>query len=114
MTPCRRSAAPGEGSEQLEFERPDNKPFPKRAQPFADNRASCFGCHQYPGIYSFNSFHGDFPFTVRKRFENGGDGKNVVRPHALAPLPVEEVERAAIKWRESQPARKALRKLWAE
>jgi hypothetical protein len=91
-----------------------NDPFPERSQPFKNNRASCLGCHQYPGVYSFNSFHGDFPFTVGRPLTNGRDGEYVPKSHSLAPMPVEKVEQAAVRWNEEQPAWKALRKLLPE
>jgi hypothetical protein len=88
--------------------------FPERSQPFQNNRASCFGCHQYPGVYSFNSFHGDFPFTVARKLKDGRDGHYVPRSHSLAPMPVKKVEQAAVKWKQEQPGWKALRKLLPE
>jgi hypothetical protein len=89
-------------------------PFPERSQPFKNNRASCFGCHQYPGVYSFNSFHGDFPFTVSRKLEGGRDGDYIPKSYSLAPMPMEKVERAALKWKEEQPGWKALRGLLPE
>jgi hypothetical protein len=97
--------------DEFENQTSTSAPFPERSQPFKNNRASCFGCHQYPGVYSFNSFHGDFPFTVRRELKEGRDGRYVPESHSLAAMPVEEVERLAVKWREEQPAWKALRKL---
>jgi hypothetical protein len=89
-------------------------PFPDRAQPFPNNRASCFGCHQYPGVYGFNSFHGDFPFTVSRVLKDGRDGSYVPRARPLAPMTVDQVERAAVQWKEAQPGWNALRKLAPE
>jgi hypothetical protein len=89
-------------------------PFPERSLPFKNNRASCIGCHQYPGVYSFNSFHQDFPFTVGRGLNGGRDGDYVPRSHSLAPMGMEKVERAAVRWNQEQPAWKALRKLLPE
>jgi hypothetical protein len=96
-----------------EFENRTRKsaPFPERSQPFKNNRASCLGCHQFPGVYSFNSFHGDFPFTVRRKLTNDRNRRYVPQSHALVSMPVEQVERMAVKWKEEQLAWKALRKL---
>jgi hypothetical protein len=89
-------------------------PFPERSQPFKNNRASCFGCHQFPGVYGFNSFHEDFPFAVSRDLRKPGVGGYVPKSHSLVPLSVEQVERAAVKWKEEQPGWAALRKLIAD
>jgi hypothetical protein len=91
-----------------------SRPFPERSQPFKNNRASCVGCHPYPGVYSFNSFHGDFPFTVSRQLNDEGKGGYVPKSHPLAAMSVEKVEQAAVKWKEEQPGWKALRKLLPE
>jgi hypothetical protein len=92
-------------------QRSTSAPFPERGQPFKHNRDSCLGCHQYPGVYGFNSFHGDFPFNVSRDLRGEGRGGRVPRPHALAPMPVGQVERAAVKWKEGRPGWEAIRKL---
>ncbi len=99
--------------DEFEYERSPARrpaPFPERGQPFRNNRASCLGCHRYPGVYGFNSFHGDFPFTVSRKLKDGRDGEYVPKAHSLAAMPLEQVERAAVKWKEGQPAWKVLRK----
>jgi hypothetical protein len=88
--------------------------FPEGVQTFIKNRTSCLPCHRFPGVYSFNSFHGDFPFTVGRELKDGRDGNYVPKSHSLAPMPVEKVERAAVKWKQEQPAWKALKKLLQE
>lgn len=90
------------------------RPFPERSQLFANNRASCFGCHQYPGVYSFNSFHADFPFTVSRDLNNEGPGGYQPKAHALAATSVETVEQAALKWQAERRTWKALRSVWPE
>jgi hypothetical protein len=100
--------------DEFEDQTRNSTPFPERSQPFKNSRASCFGCHQYSGVYGFNSFHGDFPFTVRRKLTDGRDGDYVPKSHSLAPLPVEKAERAAVKWKEEQPTWEALRKLLPE
>lgn len=84
--------------------------FPERSQPFENNRASCFGCHQLPGVYSFNSFHTTFSTSARRdaKEEEGGF---VPKSHALVATTIPKVEEAAVKWREDRPAWKALQKL---
>ena len=88
-----------------------SRPFPERGQPFKDNRASCSGYHRYPGVYSFNSFHGDFPFTVGRKLTDGRDGDYVPKSHVLVATSVENVEQAAVKWKDERPGRKDLRAL---
>jgi hypothetical protein len=96
--------------------RPANtsRSFPGRRQPFKNSRASCVGCHPYPGVYSFNSFHGDFPFTVSRQLNDQGKSGYVPKSYPLAAMSVEKVERAAVKWKEEQPGWKALRQLLHE
>lgn len=88
--------------------------FPERSWPFKNNRASCLGCHPYPGIYGFNSFHDDFPFGVSRKPADVREGRNASASLALGPMPLEKVERAAVNWKEEQQAWKTLRKLMAE
>lgn len=86
-------------------------PFPRRSQPFENNRASCIGCHRLPGVYSFNSLQ-DFHFaSIRSRRDEDGEGP---KPPSLIAMTVEEVEQAAIKWKEAQPGWVELRKLLPE
>jgi len=93
-----------------EFDAPLNKdrPFPQRAQPFASNRASCVGCHSFPGVAGFNSIDA-FAFGSM-RIPKADDGLELKRP-TLVEMPVEKVEKAAIEWKQAQPGWKALRKL---
>ena len=96
-----------------EFEQPldNDRPFPQRALPFANNRASCVVCHSAPGVYGFNSIQG-FAFGLPGVVRNE-DG-NELKRHALAAMTVEKVEKAAVKWKEGQPGWAALRKLLPE
>jgi hypothetical protein len=66
-------------------------PFPQRSQPFENNRASCAVCHQLPGVYGFNSLQ-DFRAGINR------DGDQP-KPYPLAAMKVDDVERAAIKWK---------------
>jgi hypothetical protein len=66
-------------------------PFPQRSQPFENNRASCAICHPLPGVYGFNSLQ-DF----RARIARDGDK---LKPYPLAAMKVDDVEKAAIKWK---------------
>ena len=90
-----------------EFEQPANKdrPFPQRALPFINNRASCVACHSAPGVYGFNSIQG-FAFGLPGTVRNGDE----VKRHVLAPMTLVKVEQATIKWKELQPHWIALRK----
>jgi len=72
--------------------------FPERSQPFETNRASCGSCHNYPGVYSFNSVP---EFAFGGPFRPAGS-TSVKRP--LIATTVSAVERQAIKWKEEQPA----------
>lgn len=94
-----------------EFSAPLNReqPFPERSQPFKSNRDSCIGCHQLPGVYSFNSFHGDFSFTPHRLL--GEEGGYVPKSYPLVAIPVQKVEDVAVKWKEDRPEWKAFRKL---
>lgn len=84
-----------------EFDIPLNKerPFPERSQPFATNRASCAGCHNFPGAYGFNSVPG---FEMGLRTRPLDEGAPLKRPPG--PTTVPEVEKRAVKWKEGQPA----------
>ena len=102
-----------------EFGRPGSpagtdRPFPERSQPFKSNRASCIGCHQLPGVYSFDSFHTDFSFSPRRVFQSDKEGGYVPKSHVLLAMPVPKVEELAVKWREDRPAWKAILKLLPE
>ena len=96
-----------------EFDQPPNKdrPFPEQAQPFVNNRASCVGCHSFPGVYGFNSIQA-FAFGSIVRVVK--DDSREVKLHSLEAMTVEKVEKAAIKWKEEQPGWIALRKLLPE
>lgn len=77
--------------------------------------ATCIGCHRFPGVYGFNSFHGDFPFGIRR--DVGGDaddGLYAPRTHALSATTVERAERAAARWKREQAGWEALSKLLSE
>ncbi len=95
-----------------EFDRPPNKdrPFPQQAQPFVNNRASCVGCHSFPGVYGFNSVQG-FAFGSMRSVRVEG---RTIEPHSLTAMTVKKVEQAAVKWRKEQPGWTALRKLLPE
>jgi len=69
-------------------------PFPQRSQPFENNRASCAICHRLPGVYGFNTLQ-DFRFGLAR------DGDKL-KPHPLGAMKVDDVEKAAIKWKEKQ------------
>lgn len=76
---------------------------------------SCIGCHRYPGVYSFNSFHEEFADLVRvKLSRDEDDGGRVPGSHALSATTVEKVEQAAVRWKQEQPGWKALKKLLPE
>lgn len=93
---------------QDEFERPldTDGPFPQRSQEIESNRLLCALCHPLPGVYGFNSLQ-EFPFGVRR------DGDKL-KPHPLAAMKVDAVEKAAIKWKEERPGWTVLRKLLPE
>ncbi len=97
-----------------EFNEPQSqqRPFPQRAYPFANNRASCVTCHSAPGVYGFNSistFAFGLPSTVRTD-EDGGQ----LKPEPLAAIKPDAVEKAIVKRKETQPGWLALRKLLPE
>jgi hypothetical protein len=96
-----------------EFDQPPNKdrPFPQRAMPFANNRASCIACHSAPGVYGFNSVP-VFAFGLPSIVRNDDDKK--LKPRMLAAMAVEKVENAAVEWKERQPGWVALRTLLPE
>ncbi|HEY4263519.1 MAG TPA: hypothetical protein VGM98_25370 [Schlesneria sp.] len=76
-----------------------SKPFPLGSQPFQNNRASCIGCHQLPGLYSFNSLAG-FQFG---RLRNSRD-KNAqkIGPFQFKTASIPEIEAAVVQWKETQ------------
>lgn len=91
------------------FEEPvrADRPFPRSHRPFETNRASCAACHNFPGVYSFNSVQGfSFGGMQSLRIEDGEEPK----PHTLLATPVGQVERSAVEWKEKQPGWAALRK----
>ncbi len=65
---------------------------------------SCFACHGLPGVYSLNSF---FSFRVSD-FRSG----NTRRPAVLSEMPVAEVSRMAVSWKQDQPEWKSLQAFW--
>lgn len=91
-----------------EFEREEaaggtSRPFLERAQPFLNNRQSCYGCHTSSTIYATMSF---------QRY-SAADEKLTDRSPPLYPvaaMTVSSVESAAIKWKGSQADYIALRK----
>lgn len=85
-----------------EFDTPlqSAKPFPLGSQPFQNNRSSCIGCHQLPGLYSFNSLAG-FEFG-RLRMTRDRNGQKI-GPYRFNAASISEVEAAAVKWKEAQP-----------
>jgi hypothetical protein len=87
--------------------------FLERTRPFKNNTASCIGCHRYPGIYGFNSFHGMFPFALQRELRQAGDDNEGYAPvaHKLLPLSIEKIEQAAIHHKTEQATWKALEKL---
>ena len=85
--------------------------FLQRSQLFRNQRATCIGCHPYPGVYIFNSFHGDFPFTVGRELRDGRDGDYVPRSFPLAATSRAKVAQAAVAWKESRPGWQALKEL---
>ena len=96
-----------------EFEIPLDKdrPFPQRAYPFANNRASCVVCHSAPGVYGFNSipvFAFGLPTTVP------GDDGGKPKPPPLSAMKINAVEAEAIKWKVKQPGWIALHKMLPE
>ena len=84
-------------------------PFPERVI-----GATCIGCHRFPGVYGFNSFHESFPFAIREKSSRGDDEGYVPKSHALTAITVDKVEQAAVRWKEGRPGRKALKKLLPE
>lgn len=96
-----------------EFDDPSQptKAFPVRAQPFEHVRDSCLGCHQLPGLFSFNSLAG-FQFG-RLQMSRDQDGHDV-GPFSLKAASIQDVEAAAVQWKESQSSWQAVRKELAE
>jgi hypothetical protein len=91
-----------------EFERPlRGQSFRDRSRPFTV-KEQCFFCHSMPGVYSFNSFKGDFRNAMRRK---DGDQE---RPFPMGRLSVSNTEEAAIDRRERHPNWIALRKLLSE
>jgi len=75
--------------------------FPARSMPFKSNRASCTGCHNFPGAYSFNSIPG-FSFGMLGPINEAWRKK---RPISTT---VVEVEKKAIEWRTGRSSWTAL------
>lgn len=93
-------------SDEFEESSQPTKPFPIRAQPFEHLRDACIGCHQLPGLYSFNSLAGfQFGRLQISRDQEGHD----IGPYWLKVASIPEVEAAAIAWKESQLSWKVVR-----
>lgn len=91
-----------------EFERPlREQSFRDRSRPFTV-KEQCFFCHSMPGVYSFNSFKGDFKNAMQRK--DGDQG----RPFPLGLLSASDVEAAAIERRERHPNWISLQKLLSE
>ena len=93
-----------------EFERtqdgpfpPPDRPFPDRAQPLGNNRASCVTCHGSPTTYALQS-------AIAVLFDEEGKPP----PNTLAAMTVGDVERAAVRWKQERPGWAALRKWMPE
>jgi hypothetical protein len=102
------------GWDEFERELPAGaRPFPERAQPFKHNTASCIGCHRFPGVYSFNSFHQMFPFALDRKLDQGDEDNEGFKPasHKLLPKSMAEVEEAAVRHKVGQAAWKKLEAL---
>ncbi len=76
-----------------------SKPFPLGSQPFENIRASCIGCHQLPGLYSFNSLAG-FQFG-RLQISRDKTAREI-GPFQFKAASIPEVEAAAVRWKETQ------------
>jgi hypothetical protein len=83
--------------------RPPDRSFAEASQ--IPVRDTCFACHSLPGVFSFNSF---FHYRVNLQPRDGQ------HPFSLTEMPVAEVARAAVKWKEGRPNWTGLRKLLAE
>ena len=111
------------GSDELDFHPPFNLTIvdefenPKYRSPrplgrsFSETsqgviKQDCFACHSLPGVSSFNSH---FNFRIHLH-----DSDTAARPFSLAEMPVSEVDRAAVKWKEGRADWTALRKLLAK
>lgn len=91
----------------------NDRPFPERVQPFINQRASCIGCHRYPGVYSFNSFHSMFPFSLQRRLSKTEDVEGYFpKSNPLVVKTVSEGERAAVEFKAKQDSWQALRAAW--
>jgi hypothetical protein len=91
-----------------EFERPlRGQSFSDRSRPFTV-KEQCFFCHSMPGVYSFNSFKGDFKNAMRRK--DGDQG----RSFPLGLLSISDVAKAAVKRRERHPNWIALQTLLSE
>lgn len=77
--------------------------FPTRNQPFKQNRDSCIICHNFPGVYSFNSLG-----LVPGRLLDPEELARFTDTPRPASRTVAEVENAAIAWKEEQASWKSL------
>ena len=78
--------------------------FPERSQPFVNNRQSCVNCHPSATVYSTMSFQ-----RYRAADERASDTTPPLFPIAVKTL--QEVEAAAVHWKEQQPEWHKLRGL---
>jgi len=82
----------------------NDQPFSERSQhPILE---TCFVCHSFPGIASFNSY-----FNFRMHLDESNIG---AQPFSLFEMSVSKVEDAAVKSKEGRPHWTSLRKLLAE
>ena len=73
---------------------------------------TCIGCHRFPGVYSFNSFHGEFPDLLQRKLNGAEDDVgHLPKSHELTATEVGKVEQAAASWKEVQLSWKALKSL---
>ncbi len=91
-----------------DFESPlRGQSFRDRSRPFTV-KEQCFFCHSMPGVYSFNSFKGDFKNAMQRK-----DGDQS-RSFPLGLLSVSDVTEAAIERRKQHPNWIALQELLSE
>jgi hypothetical protein len=83
---------------------PRDRPISETSQ--SPIKAGCFACHSLPGVASFNSY-----FNSRAHL---ADSDTAARPFSLSEMPVSDVVRAAVMWKERRPNWAALRKLLTE
>lgn len=90
-----------------------DRPFPERVQPFINQQASSLGCHRYPGVYSFSSFHSMFPFALQRKLSTSEDDEGYFpKSSRLLAKSISEVEQAPVAFKAEQRGWKALRENW--